>query len=716
MNRFRANWCVMAGAVIVASSAVGLDARAQTTGAQDSGELTEIVVTAQRRTEDLQKTPLAITAVSQSALDNQGIVNPEGLQDLVPSLNIVERGGTGTNIAIRGLVTNTTAPQGGPSVAVNVDDIFVARTQATNANFFDLSRIEVVRGPQGTLYGKNSTAGAINIITNDPTHTLGANVAVEAGDYGTIYTSGMANLPINDQLAIRASFQTTNHDGYIGQLEDADTYAGRIKLLYTPTADLSILLSAHYNHTGGHGPTDVGYSLAPGAVNPSNPWTQNLYPPDAGHLNNEIWGFDGKVEWNLHFATLTYIPGFEVLDINNAQVTQLGAIATFSQYARQLSNELRLSSNNQSTSAGSLIWVAGLYFFDEKQSYYPNIVSGPLNVIEVEPAIPNNSQAIFAQATYSLTDSWRLTAGIRYTRDYASQSGTFTEHLGPNTVEFPITGTVNFTNTSWKGGIEKDLSQQAMAYASVTTGYHAGGLTDSIPATAPQGNTYKPEHVTDYEAGIKSRWLDNRLQLNSDVFYYDYTNLQVGVLAPPFFPTTFNAEKARLYGWELEGSWLITKDDLFSFSTIYEDSKYLDYCVPSALYSGSGPITTCPNGELGYNYANRPFSNVPKWAGNANFRHTFHLPNGGRLVPGLMSRFKSPYTAGNVTEVLPSYSNSSATLTYSAPQDRWSVMAYVRNIENKPDYTSTGTLINPTLDFRTLVPPRTYGIRVTASW
>jgi iron complex outermembrane receptor protein len=688
----------------------------QTVNDQGVAELTEIVVTAQRRSEDLQKTPLAITAVSAAALDAQGIVNPIGLQDLVPSLNIVERGGTGTNIAIRGLVTDTTAPQGGPSVAVNVDDIFVARTQATNANFYDIDRIEVLRGPQGTLYGKNSTAGAVNIITNNPGNTFAANAAVETGDYGAVNTSGMVNLPITDSLAVRGAFQTVKHDGYIGQLDDADSYAGRIKILYTPLADLTILLTGHYNHIGGHGPTDVGYSLAPGAVNPSNPWTQNLYPPDAGRLDNELWGVDGRVTWNLHFATLTYITGFEALDIDNSQITQLQAVSTFSQVAHQVSNELRLSSNNQSTSAGSLIWVAGLYSFNEKQSYSPNIASGPLHVIEVEPSIPDNSQAVFAQGTYSLTDTWRLTAGIRYTHDYAAQEGTFTEMIGPNTTSFPITGDVHFTNTSWKAGLEKDLAERVMAYASVTTGYHAGGLTDSIPATAPQGNTYRPEHVTDYEAGLKGRWFDNRVQLNTDVFYYDYKDLQVGVLAPPFFPTTYNANKARLMGAEFDGSWLISANDLFSFSAIYEDSRYLDYCVPSAFYTGSGPIVTCPNGEQGYDYSNQPFSNVPKWAGNVSYQHIFPLPGGSKIVPALLSRFKGRYTAGNVTEVLPSYTNSSATLTFAAPGNRWSVMAFVRNIENKPDYTSTGTLIDPTLDLRTLVPPRTYGVRLSANW
>src|SRR6202046_3211750 len=220
----------------------------QTINDQGAAELTEIVVTAQRRTEDLQKTPLAITAVSAAALDAQGIVNPVGLQDLVPSLNIVERGGTGTNSAIRGLVTDTTAPQGGPSVAVNVDDIFVARTQATNANFYDINRIEVLRGPQGTLYGKNSTAGAVNIITNNPGDTFAANAAVETGNYGTINTSEMVNLPITDTLAVRGAFQTVKHDGYIGQLDDADSYAARVKVLYTPIDNLSFLVNAHSNH------------------------------------------------------------------------------------------------------------------------------------------------------------------------------------------------------------------------------------------------------------------------------------------------------------------------------------------------------------------------------------------------------------------------------------------------------------------------------------
>ncbi len=694
----------------------GTSALAQDVQAGSPGELQEVIVTAQRRSEDIEKTPLAITAVSGTTLLNQGVVDPVGLQDLVPSLNIVERGGTGTNIAVRGLVTDTTAPQGGPSVAVNVDDIFVARTQATNASFFDVDRIEVLRGPQGTLYGKNSTAGAVNIITNNPTQTLEGNASVDVGNYDELSTTGTVNVPINSELAVRAAIQTVKHDGYIGELDDADSYAGRIKLLYTPVDDLSILLSGHYYHQGGHGPTDVGYSLAPGAANPQDPWTQNLYPYNAGHLNNDIWGIDSHIVWNLPGVTLTYIAGYSVLDINQAMITQLQGLSTFSQLSHAVSNELRIASAHQSTEAGSLTWVAGLYFFNEAQSYSPDISSGPLHVIEVEPDIPDNSRAIFGQATYALTNRLRLTGGVRYTHDYESQRGTFTEEIGPAVIEFPISGSVEYSNVSWRGALEADLSERVLGYVSVTTGYHAGGLTDSIPATAPQGNTYRPEHVTDYEAGIKGRWFDNRVQLNGDFFYYDYRDLQVGVLAPPFFPTTYNANKARLLGVELEGSWLVTRDDLLNLSLIYEDSTYLDYCVPSGIYNGTGPITTCPSGELGYNYSNQAFTNVPKWAGTASFQHTFDLPNGARVIPGVQSRFKTSYTAGNVTEEMPGFTNTSATLTYAAQSDRWSVMAYVRNIENKPDYTSTAILLDPTLDLRTPVPPRTYGVHIAVRW
>jgi iron complex outermembrane receptor protein len=720
-DRMRRQSAVLGGVVYLSAGLLGvlncnLALAEESTITGGEAELSEVVVTAQRRTEDIEKTPLAITAVSGATIEKQGVTDTVGLQDLIPSLNIVQRGGSGTNIAVRGLVTDTTAPQGGPSVSVNVDDIFVARTQATAANLFDVSRIEVLRGPQGTLYGKNSTAGAVNIITNDPTQEYSGNVALDVGNYGEISSSGAVNIPIGSELAVRGAFQTVKHDGYIGQLDDADSYAGRIKLLYTPLDGLSVLLNAHYDHQGGHGPSDVGFSLAPGAINPSNPWTQNLYPADAGHLNDDIWGINAHIVWQLPFATMTYIAGYEVLDINRAQITQLEALSTFSQLSHAVSNELRITSANQSTAAGSLTWVAGLYFFNEAQSYDPNIQSGPLHVIEVEPDIPDNSRAIFGQATYSLTDWLRLTGGIRFTHDEESQNGTFTEMVGPGTTEFPISGSVSYSNTSWKGALEADLSSRVLGYISVTTGYHAGGLTDSIPATAPQGNTYRPEHVTDYEAGIKGRYFDNRLQLNGDFFYYDYRDLQVGVLAPPFFPTTYNANKARLLGLELEGSWLASAADLFNWSFIYEDSKYLDYCVPSAFYNGSGPISTCSSGEPGYNYANQPFNNVPKWAGAASYQHTFLLPNGAHLLPQLQTRFKSRYTAGNVTEELPAYSNSDAMLTYSAAADRWSVMAYVRNIENKPDYTSTGTLLNPTLDLRTLVPPRTYGLRASLSW
>ncbi|MBV8806053.1 MAG: TonB-dependent receptor, partial [Sinobacteraceae bacterium] len=452
--------CVGAAICIACSST-----QAQELTAPDStvAQLQEVVVTAQRHSQDLEKTPLAITAVSADALINQGVTSPLGLQDLVPSISIIQHAGTGTNIAIRGLVTNTTAPQGGPSVSVNVDEIFVARTQATDSALFDINRIEVLRGPQGTLYGKNSTAGAVNIITNEPQQTFEANASVEAGNYSAVTTSGMVNVPINSELFIRGAFQTVDHDGYIGELEDERGYAGRIKLLYMPLDDVSVLLNTHFNHQGGHGSTDVGYSLAPTAVNPSNPWTQNLYPQNAGHLNNDIWGVDLRVSWNAPFATLAYIGGYEVLDIGQAQITQLAAVSTFSQISRAFSNELRLVSNTQATTAGSYSWVAGLYFFNERQSYDPNIASGPLHVIEVEPAIPDNSRAVFVQATYAILDRLRLTGGVRYTHDDESQEGTFTEIIGPNRTEFPITGSVTYSNVSWKGGVEIDLSDRVMS-------------------------------------------------------------------------------------------------------------------------------------------------------------------------------------------------------------------------------------------------------------
>ncbi len=700
-------------------------------GTEPQPGLEEVVVTAQRRVQDIEKTPLQITALSGGDLATRGVVDMSGLQDAVPSLNIVERPGTGMNIAVRGLLTNTTVPQGGPSISVNVDDIFVPRTQATNANLFDVQRVEVLEGPQGTLYGKNATAGAINIITNDPGRELAANAALTIGNYGEIDSSGMLNVPLGDSVAIRGAFQTVHHHGYIGQFNDADSAAGRIKLLYTPTPDLSILLNGHYNHQGGHGPADVGYPIGPrspvmpGTFDPGNPWAQDLYPADYGALDRTIWGIDLHAVWDAPFARFTYIFGDEVFETHDERLAQLGALATSSQSSRALSHELRISSRDGSAAAGSLTWVAGAYVFDETQSYFPAIGSGPLHVVEIEPAIPDKSRAVFGQLTYSVLAHLRITGGVRYTHDSESQNGTFTETLAlpppapPVVLQFPISGNVTFSSVSWKAGLEADLSEHALAFASVSTGYHAGGLIDTIPANAPTGNAYRPEHVTDYELGIKSRSLDGRLQINGDVFYYDYRDLQVGVIAPPFFPTTYNAHKARLYGAELQGTWLATSADRLSVSAIYESAKYVDYCVPSAEFSGSIPVTICPDGQLGYDYSNTAFANVPRWAGTLGYRHIFDLPNGATVVPEITSRLsgRRPSGAGD-PEVLPSYSNSSATLTYSARGDAWSVMAYVRNIEDEPDYTSSSFLPQVVADtyVHTLVPPRTYGVTATVAW
>jgi len=712
----------IAGVCLALNSAnVYADSAADSTSA---GQLEEVIVTAERHSVDIEKTPLAITAISGSALEREGVVDAQGLQDIVPSLNITTTGENGTSIAIRGLVSQSLAPQGGPAAAVNIDDVYIARSQATVASFFDIQRVEVLEGPQGTLYGKNSTAGVVNIITNDPAQNYDGYVSVDVGNFNEITIAGAQNVPITSQLALRASFQSVHHDGYIGQLDDADSYAARIKLMYTPVDDLSIVLSGHYNHIGGYGDGDVAYSLAPGAVNPSNPWTNNEYQPDTTQANRYIRGLEGRAVWDLHFATLTYIVGEEDLNLVNDKEAGGGSPSNINQLSHTVSNELRLASANQSSQAGSLRWVAGAYAFNESQSFAPvfGSATSPISVHLNEPDIPDSSQAVFGQATYSLTDTTRLTGGLRWTHDYEAQIGTFAVEFNgspePFLPHFPVTGSVTNSNLSWKLGLEQDLTPNVLGYLSATTGYHAGGLDDTVPATAAQGNVYSPEKVIDYEAGIKARWYDNRLQVNANIFYEDYTDMQVGVTSvQASLPGIYNADKARLMGAELSSSWLITKDDLLRYSFIYEDSRYVSFCVPSALYTGSGPITQCASGQMGYNYSAFPFNYVPKWAGNLSYQHTFELNGGGAIVPRVATRFKTQYTGGVETYEMPAYSNSEAMLTYQAPADRWSIMAYVRNIEDKPDYTYSNNQMGSPIHIY-LIPgaPRTYGLHLDINW
>ncbi len=680
--------------------------------------LEEVVVTAQHHSENIQSVPAAISAIDGEKLAEAGITDASGLSELVPSVRAYVNA-TGTAIAIRGVMTNNPNPQGDPSLSFNVDDVYKARTQATGGVFYDVNRIEVLRGPQGTTYGRNAVAGVINVVTNDPVDHFDAGASLELGSYGLVGSTGMINVPVTEDLAVRAAFDTLNHEGYISDhFDDADDVGGRVKTLYRPNQDVSLLVTADYYHKGGYGSADVLYPY----VNPKTPYQNSYYPSDYGNMDRTDWGLSARLTWDLGPASLTYIPSYQNFRESD-QSGQLGALSHDYLTSLAYSQELRIASNDSGEkTAGTLQWLAGLFWYKEDQSYQLNIVQ-PLKPLTSAPpymlvdngnwpSIPTDSYAGYAQGTYSATDWFRLIGGLRYTMDDKSQNGTETVSIappfGPTIHQVAIGGPTNY-NLSYKAMAEADVASNAMLYGGLTTGYHGGGEFDG----QSPGNIYGPEKIADYELGVKSRWFDNRLQLNLDGYYYDYRNNQVSVLIPPFTVGETNAKSSEALGTELDLEYKLTQHDKISVSASYEFTDYTDYFVP-ARYSPSGGTPV----EGGVSYDGEPFANTPRFSGTVGYQHNFDLADGSAVTAGVSSYMRSSYwttTTHVANTYLSGYSNTAVNLTYISPDGKWTVNAYGRNLENKADPTSVGNASGPQL-YASLSPPRTFGVRVSAKY
>ena len=710
-------------ALSFATGATAQTAPATAAAAAPGATIEEVVVTAERREERVQKTPLAITALTPENLRTLGVTSATSLNSLVPGLEIGGNGGGSLDISIRGIGSTNDTEVGDPAVAFNVDGVYMARSRSANGLFYDIDRIEVLRGPQGTLYGRNATAGAINVITKKPGDSFAGAASLEVGDYGEVLTSGMANLPVSDMVSVRAAFQTSRHDSYThDDYNDEDTQAGRLQALFKPTADISALLSLDRFQSGG-----VGDASAPlGQYQRAGDQPYN-YAVSARGSNRQVnQGATLTLNWRLPFATLTYVGSYREDNVNRVQGatdnTVLGCVAAvggpactnvnFQSVENSTSHELRLAGNGE-----RLKWVAGLYYFHEHNNVFAGLypIAGIGSLAFVQPDTSEESKAAFAQATYSLTERLRLTGGLRYTDDTKARIGAtmgFGSVVGFSYVGgFPLytnNARYEWEKTNWKAGAEFDITSTSLAYASVGTGYKAGGYGDGPPT---DNHEYGPENLTAYELGVKNTFLDHRLLANLTGFYYDYQDFQVtgvGVVAGQPSAVTVNAQKAELYGIELEGAAVLSEHDRIDGNLSYLHSDYIRFALANPDPFGR---TT---------YTGEPLAHTPNWSLNAGYQHRFDLGERGALTARLQERYVGDqnldYHNFAVTRQA-AYTKTDLTLTYDSPDKRWDVMAYARNLENK------AVLVNATPDAQNAnslgatgvyAPPRTYGVRIDA--
>jgi iron complex outermembrane recepter protein len=757
------------------SVALSAPALAQGAPAEDEGGIEEIVVTAQRREESLQKAAVAVSAVTGDGLINAGVSDTNGLSRLVPALAVTPTGGT-TSFVLRGVGTLSANSFSENAIAFNFNGVYVGRPTAPIGSLYDLERVEVVKGPQGTLYGRNATGGAINVLPRRPElGAFGGSVTLEYGNYDSIKGQAAINLPLGETVALRVASQIVDRDGYLSDgYDDEQGEAFRASVLFKPSDDFSALVVGDYFHQGGKG---AGHVLIPTAtlaapalkdrIGGSDPRAVNAIralaatigappfcggfggfvtsgcvstPAGDGKLDQTIWGVSATIEGNLGFGKLTVIPAYRHTD-SYYRTYLPGFLGDVTDKSDQMSLEVRLASNDE----GRLRYVLGGFYYWEQQAADNYFSQGQLSNTRFNPRLKTESKAVFGQLTYELADTIRLVAGGRYTSESKRQfTSVFTGGRPlPQTpvppapfVAAPFSGALSFSKFTWKAGIEIDAGPQSLLYANVSTGFKSGGFF----VAAPPNNTFAPEELTAYTIGSKNRFLDNRLQLNIEAFYWDYKDQQItfvggirgssGLFAQG--GTTVNAGQSRMYGADVELILAPTDNDLLSVNVQYLDGQYKSLRTAAFSATGAPVVTGCTVtgsrlANPGVNTARfydtdcsgKPTINSPKWSATLAYEHTFDLGGDMALVAGARTQIQSAqYFNVNFikSERQGSYAMADAFLTLEGPDRKWALTAFVNNITDEEVLVRTG--VRPVLNFSvaTLRPPRTYGLRASVNF
>lgn len=716
--------------------------------AQSNVSEDEIVVTANRTETALSRTPVAVTALSGDDLLSSGITNPTQIQDRAPGISIDRASSSGLQITIRGVSSADNTEKGDPSASFLLDGIYLARPQAQDVSFFDVSRVEVLRGPQGTLYGRNATAGVVNVITALPTHEFEGSFNAAYGDYDTRQATAVLNVPVTDTFALRAAVNYDYRDTYLnrpGPIDgspDRDNLSGRLTALFNIRPNLELVVRGDYSAIRGAGaeilPLANLYATplippAPGqaGVNPTylNPSaeaarTVSYALPTIPDADNSTWGLSAELGWDISDRfKLTYLGAHREFDRDELTNTEffsgLRADVTFDGAYWQDSHEARLAYEGEQLRA-----QAGLYYFHEESDIETNLF-GLLNPTPgadgyvygfVQSPTIAESVALFGQGTFDVTDRFRMTAGVRYTQDDKSRLGVVLVHA---TTDDPVDFTsgpdnpiadrrndaaVRYEQTTWRIGSEFDVSPTTLLYTSVSTGYKAGGFNDGCGAGAPDCFSaqpesalyYDPETLTAYEIGLKTRLLGDTLRLFANYFHYNYRDLQLtSANLVTNTQQTNNAGRAEIDGVEIEALIRPSEHDQVNLAFTWTDAAYTDYQIVP-----------------GVNLAGLPLDRAPELVLNVGYDHTFPLQNGANLVFGVNSKLSSEYfilSPGLRAQFRqPDYTRTDVSATYHAAGGAWYVQAFGKNLEDSVQVSYANDL--PA--FATLAPPRTYGIRV----
>ena len=694
---------------------------------QVPGVLEEIVVRARYREESLQDVPISIAAVSGADIAEARLNTVQELEYSVPNLVFGETGSSGeTFIGIRGIGDFSRNIGFDTRVGVYLDGVFAGQSLAVDQGLVDVKQVEVLRGPQGTLFGKNSTAGVLSVVTNAP--ILGENSGefrARGGNLDTLFGSGVVNLPVGDTAAMRFAISAQQQDGYIKNLFDNnnlmsnDLLAGRFRFLLQPSDALDVNFSFDFRQQDNNllflEPTaafedTVGNPLAA---------PDFIVDQDAELVDdNHSWGTSLTMDYDFgNDFVLTSITGYRTADRKvgsdeDATSTFTLAARYFEDDFQQFTQELRLASPGENR----FRYVLGAFYFDQNAKTDRVVALGPgfggppqgVDAAVQDSAVDTQSWALFVNGNYDITDSLTLSAGLRYTDEQKDAS--IVQNVFPGFgLATHIAESYDRSDSYWtvSTSLEYEINDTVSTYFTYSNGYKSGGFNvDLVPAV--EDLPYEEETVDSFEVGMKSDLLDGHLRLNLAVFYAEYSDYQVFQFRfDPSSGTTAllvsNAAQVTTKGFEAEGSALFTDNFSLDFGLGYSDATFDDF--PGGAVDGS-------TGEP-VNVAGNVLPRAPKWTGNLTGRYDFNL---GEANSSIMvnytyrgAQYFNPDNRENSHQG--GYGLWNAAWNFDISEN-WGVALYGQNLGDKTYATMRGISFLG-VPFSLLAQPRTYGVEVS---
>jgi iron complex outermembrane recepter protein len=734
----------------LAFQATAWSQQASTAPQQPSGDmLMEVIVTAQRRSENLQNVPIALTALSADQLAQAGIQSTTDLGLVTPALTVVNQAG---NLLphIRGIGTTAFGAGFENPVAVYVDGVYLAASNASLLTLNNIAQVEVLKGPQGTLYGRNATGGLIQITTKDPQTAFSGDASLGYGNYQTSVLKAYVTGPIaGDKLTADLAVSATHQgDGYGTNLFNGkDVYqtdrdfAVRSKWWWTPADGTSVRFIADYEESAGSQYST--FKVAPGTqpqfvppVSAIGNWDLNMntQPRDAFKGGGGSLRIDQEVGFANFSSVSAYRRSQQVLTFDgDGTPSNIESLDPVTEDDRQLTQELQLTS----TQGGPLQWVVGAFYMHGNAKddpitanfgtpfVYP-FVPSPLPPFFLVPPLANtsvfgeertSSWSVYGQSTLAITDADHLTLGLRYTSDHrtllASETGGLATGIPgvPNIPIYPLSPNPfvpapridesrTFTKPTWRFSFDHRFSAEVLGYVSYNRGFKSGGYNAGVPTDAP----YNSEVLDAYETGLKTDLWDRRVRLNAAAYYYDYKNIQVGHFVQGNIGY-YNGAAAKIYGMDADLEANVTHELTLTAGASWIHDRYSSF--PNAIF-----FTPNPAGGNIPSFASAKGNRLPltpdaTFSLSADYRYP--LARGGQLGLNATYSYSDSYifSPDNILRQ-PAFSMVNAAISWTTAGDRFIATLWGKNLSNEA--VANAILESAIGSLAAYQPPRTYGV------